>query len=93
MYIKVKHMGNNIQSYDINKEIVEIVSKVTRIDKHSILKENLIREELGIDSLMSIEIIANVEKQLNIAIDESKMSNINTVGDFIKFVELIMDSK
>ncbi|MBN1495856.1 MAG: acyl carrier protein [Spirochaetes bacterium] len=86
-------MGNNIQSYDINKEIVEIVSKVTRIDKHSILKENLIREELGIDSLMSIEIIANVEKQLNIAIDESKMSNINTVGDFIKFVELIMDSK
>lgn len=86
-------MVNNIKAFDVNKEIIEIVSKVTRIDNHSIRKENLIREELGIDSLMSIEIIANVEKKLNISIDESKMSNINTVGDFIKFVELIMDSK
>jgi acyl carrier protein len=83
-------MVESKKTQDTFKEIIGIVSKITRIDQSRISNEILIREELGIDSLMSIEIIANVEKHYNITIDESLMNKIETVGDFIALVESIV---
>jgi acyl carrier protein len=47
----------------------------------------LIFEELGLDSLMAIEILAKIEKRFDIIIEESLLANINTVGDFIQAIE------
>jgi acyl carrier protein len=72
---------------ELNKEIVEILSNITRIDLKGITYATLIFEELGIDSLMAIEILARVEKRFDITIEESLLANINTVGDFIQIIE------
>jgi len=72
---------------DFNKEIVKILSKITRIDLKGITYDTLIFEELGIDSLMAIEILARVEKQFNIIIEESFLADVNTVGDFVQTIE------
>jgi len=72
---------------DLNKEIVNILSKITRIDLKGITYDTLILEELGIDSLMAIEILARVEKQFNIIIEESLLADVNTVGDFVQTIE------
>ena len=72
---------------DFNKEIVEILSKITRIDLKGITYDTLIFEELGIDSLMAIEILARIEKQFDIIIEESVLADVNTVGDFVKAIE------
>lgn len=79
---------NNSISIRIN--IIKILSKITRIDFSGISDDVLIREELGIDSLIAIEILANIEMMYNIKIDEKLMSDINTVGDFIGMVESIV---
>ena len=72
---------------DFNKEIVEILSKITRIDLKGITYDTLIFEELGLDSLMAIEILARIEKQFDIIIEESLLADVNTVGDFVQIIE------
>lgn len=68
-------------------EILKTLSSVARIDLSQITDEVLIRDELGIDSLMGIEIIAKIEKEFNIEIEESLLVDLETVGDFVKVIE------
>ena len=72
---------------DFNKEIVKILSKITRIDLKGITYDTLIFEELGLDSLMAIEILARIEKQFDIIIEESLLADVDTVGDFVQIIE------
>lgn len=72
---------------DNNKDVIEILSKITRIDSSGITYDTLIFEELGLDSLMAIEILAKIEKQFDIIIEESLLVNVNTVGDFVQIIE------
>ncbi len=74
----------------IINEIKSIISQVARIDLFEINEDVKIREELGIDSLMAIEIVAKCEKFLNIEIDESKLDAIETINDFINYLLLLM---
>jgi len=63
--------------------VKQIVSRISRIDVEEFEDNVKIREELGIDSLMAMEILATCEKHLKIKIDESKFVDIETVGDFL----------
>jgi acyl carrier protein len=76
---------------DLRKQVKRIVSEVSRIDESEFEDEVLIREELGIDSLMGMEIIANCEKALDIHIDESLFAEIETVGDFLRMIEKLYE--
>ena len=64
-----------------------IVARISRIDRSEFAEDVLIREELGIDSLMAMEIIATVERDLSIEIDEAEMFGVQTVGEFSRFVQ------
>ena len=79
--------GKNINDDKIHQDIIKVLAKITRIDASSIDDNVLIRDELGIDSLMGIEIIAKVEKHYNIHLEESLLLEINRVGDFINLVK------
>jgi acyl carrier protein len=73
-------------SYSVINEIKLIVSQVARINLAEIEDDIKIRDELGIDSLMAIEIIAKIEKQFDIQINEQEVMRINTVGDFTEYI-------
>ncbi len=83
----MEKVGKNINDEEIHKDIIKVLAKITRIDASSINDDVLIRDELGIDSLMGIEIIAKVEKYYNIHLEESLLLEINRVGDFINLVK------
>ena len=79
-------MGNMQENWNpdkFKKEIKQIVSNISRIDAADLEDQLLIREELGIDSLMAMEIIATCEKLLRLKIDETLFGDIQTVGDFL----------
>ncbi len=67
---------------DLKNEVKQIVSRVSRIEVAELEDNVLIREELGIDSLMSMEILAACEKTLGIKIDESLFADVQTVDEF-----------
>ncbi len=80
-------VGKNIKDEEIHQDIIKVLAKITRIDASSINDNVLIQDELGIDSLMGIEIIAKIEKYYNIHLEESLLFEINRVGDFINLVK------
>jgi acyl carrier protein len=83
-------MGNaskNVKYEELHQDIIKVLAKITRIDATSINDNVLIRDELGIDSLMGIEIMAKVEKYYNIHLEETLVLEINRVGDFIDLVK------
>ena len=46
-----------------------------------------LREDLGLDSLDIIDIIMSIERDLNISIPDSDITNLDTLGDLYKIVE------
>lgn len=68
-------------------EILDIISEISRIDRSEITPEVLIREELGIDSLQAMAIVARLEKRFSIRLDESKLFEVDTVGDFVRLLQ------
>ena len=80
-------VAKNIKDEEIHQDVIEVLAKITRIDASSINDNVLVQDELGIDSLMGIEIIAKVEKYYNIHLEESLLLEINRVGDFINLVK------
>lgn len=75
------------RNYNVNTTLIDTLSEITRIDSSGITYDTLIFEEMGLDSLMAIEILAKIEKRFDIIIEESLLANINTVGDFIQAIE------
>ncbi len=78
---------------EITRELKTIVSNVTRIDIAELSENTRVREELGIDSLMAMEIVALCEKQFGISIDEEQLFQVETVGDFYNLVVKICTEK
>jgi acyl carrier protein len=70
----------------VREQVGRIVSRIARIDISEIADDVLIREELGIDSLMAMEIVANCETALGIELDEGDLAGVETVGAFFAFV-------
>ena len=74
------------QVSDVTARTKEIVSRISRIDVCELEDHILIREELGIDSLMAMEILATCEKEFKIQTDENDFVSLETVGDFLEMI-------
>ena len=78
---------------EIKTELKNLVSRITRIDVAELSPEVRVREELGIDSLMAMEIVAACENRFDIQIDEEQLFEIETVGEFYNLVVSILNEK
>ena len=57
-------------------KIKEIVCNILELDEDEVTDTSLFQEEHGADSLRAIEILASVEKEFNIVIDQDKLSQL-----------------
>ncbi|MBN2551339.1 MAG: acyl carrier protein [Spirochaetales bacterium] len=74
---------------EIRKHVRETLSSISRIDIQELADDVNVREELGIDSLTAMEVIATVEKKLGIRIDEGLYADIETIGDFLDLITVL----
>jgi acyl carrier protein len=78
---------------NFRKNIKRLVARISRIDVEQIEEQVLIREELGIDSLRAMEIIATCEKHFGLKLDETLFADIRTVGDFLDLLIELSERK
>ncbi len=78
----------------IEKKMSEISTKVKAIiidklgvDENEVTPEASFTNDLGADSLDTVELIMELEKEFNIAIPDDQAEKINTVGDAIAYIE------
>ena len=65
----------------------DITERVQRIIEEKLGPEATFTNDLGADSLDTVELIMELEKEFNITIPDDQAEKIVTVGDAISYVE------
>ncbi len=74
-------------SNDLSAKITTIIVDKLGVDEDDIIPEASFTNDLGADSLDTVELIMELEKEFDITIPDEDAENIVTVGDAISYVE------
>jgi acyl carrier protein len=72
---------------DIATRISAIIVDKLGVDESEVTPEASFTNDLGADSLDTVELIMEFEKEFNIAIPDDQAENIGTVGEAIAYIE------
>jgi acyl carrier protein len=72
---------------DIASRVKAIIVDKLGVDESEVTPEASFTNDLGADSLDTVELIMEFEKEFNMSIPDDKAESISTVGDAIKFLE------
>ena len=67
---------------ELTRDVVRLVAEVAELDPGEVSLEASF-EELGIDSLDGLRIVAAVEKKYGVVIDEAEINRIRTMQDVL----------
>ena len=74
-------------SDDIKSKIKKIVADHLGIDEAKINEESSFIDDLGADSLDTVELVMAFEEEFGSEISDSEAEKILTLGDAVKFIE------
>jgi acyl carrier protein len=72
---------------DIASRVKAIIVDKLGVDESEVTPEASFTNDLGADSLDTVELIMEFEKEFNMSIPDDKAETISTVGEAIKFIE------
>jgi acyl carrier protein len=72
---------------DIAASVKSIIVDKLGVDENEVTMEANFTNDLGADSLDTVELIMEFEKEFNIAIPDDQAEKIATVGDAVKYIE------
>ena len=68
-------------------KVKEIIAKELEVDAKQLVPEAKFIEDLGADSLDTVELVMALEEEFNIEVPDEQAEKLQTVGDVIKYVE------
>ncbi|MBR4835821.1 MAG: acyl carrier protein [Clostridia bacterium] len=72
---------------EINDKVVEIIVEKLGVEVSEVTPEASFTNDLGADSLDTVELIMEFEKEFGITIPDDQAEKISTVGDAISYIE------
>ncbi|GDX48888.1 MAG: acyl carrier protein [Bacteroidota bacterium] len=72
---------------DIATRVKKIIIDKLGVDEGEVTNEATFTNDLGADSLDTVELIMEFEKEFNISIPDEQAENITTVGQAISYIE------
>lgn len=72
---------------DISSRVKAIIVDKLGVDENEVTNEASFTNDLGADSLDTVELIMEFEKEFNIAIPDDKAEGISTVSDAVSYIE------
>ena len=72
---------------DIQNRVKAIIVDKLGVDESEVKPEATFTNDLGADSLDTVELIMELDKEFNITIPDDQAEKIATVGDAIAYVE------
>jgi len=80
-----------VKKENLEKELRAIVAEVVEIAPERVTNEARFVEDLGMDSMMALEILAAVEKKYKLKIPEQYLGKISTLSSLLELTEEIME--
>ena len=71
---------------DISSRVKAIIVDKLGVDENEVVPEASFTNDLGADSLDTVELIMEFEKEFNISIPDEEAENINTVNQAIEYI-------
>ncbi len=91
LYWKFLYFCRLILKYDIMSEILEkvqsIIAEKLSVDAAEVTPEKSFTNDLGADSLDTVELIMEFENVFGVTIPDEDAEKIQTVGDAVAYVE------
>ncbi len=72
---------------EIESKVVDIIVDKLGVDASEVKAEASFTNDLGADSLDTVELIMELEKEFSVTIPDSDAEKIQTVGDAIAYIE------
>ena len=77
---------------EVLEKVVAIVSEQLSVDKSEISRETSFVNDLGADSLDTVELVMELEDEFNMNIPDEEAEKLQTVGATIEFIMKQADS-
>ncbi|MCD8539436.1 MAG: acyl carrier protein [Leadbetterella sp.] len=72
---------------DVASKVKKIIVEKLGVDEAEVTTEASFTNDLGADSLDTVELIMEFEKEFNVSIPDDQAENIQTVGQAISYLE------
>lgn len=74
-------------SQDVEAKVKSIIVDKLGVDESEVVGEANFTNDLGADSLDTVELIMEFEKEFDLSIPDEDAENIATVGDAVKYIK------
>ena len=72
---------------DIKSRVISIIVDKLGVEESEVTNEASFTNDLGADSLDTVELIMEFEKEFNLSIPDDQAENIGTVGQAVAYLE------
>ena len=80
-------MSPQDQTINVEKDIRELVAQILEIEPSEVKNSSHFVKDLGMDSMMALEILASLEKKFKIRIPEDELPKITTLNKAIELTK------
>ena len=72
---------------EVEEKVIDLVVDKLNVEASEVTREASFSNDLGADSLDTVELMMNFEKEFNMSIPDDQAQEIKTVGDAIDYIE------
>lgn len=78
---------------DIEREVKEIIAQILEVEPEKITPEANFVQDLGMDSMMALEIVAAIEKKYKITVPEESLMKLGSLQDVVNITQEFIAKK
>jgi acyl carrier protein len=82
-----------MEDNEIRDRVKKVVSENLGVDEEEIKSESRFVEDLGAESIQSLELVAAFEEEFDIEMEEEAALDVKTVGDAVTFIKKYLEEK
>lgn len=71
---------------EIQSKVVDLIARTFKLDPATVTTEKSFQDDLGADSLETVELVMALEEDFGIEISDEDAEKIRTVGDAVDFI-------
>jgi acyl carrier protein len=74
---------------DTLERVKKVTADVLKVDPSKIDENSRFAEDLGAESIQSVELVAMFEEEFDVDMDEDKALSVKNVGDAVEYIDSI----
>ena len=78
---------------DVQQRIKKVTADTLKVDLARVTDDARFAEDLGAESIQSIELIAAFEEEFDIEMDEEAAAAVKTVSGAVEFIQNVIDNQ